>query len=117
LCAGTAAAFAAVTPVALLLGLASMNPGLFLFAYVLGVPIALVPSWMLGLPAYFVLRERWALTWAWGALGGFVVGGLPAGLLSLAVTKDPLSALGVLFLVGLLGACGGLAFRAFLRFL
>jgi hypothetical protein len=94
-----------------------MNPWIFLSAYGFGVPIALVPSWMLGLPAYFVLRERWALTWGWAALGGLVVGGLPAGLLSLAVTRDPPAALGALFWVGLLGACGGLAFRASLRFL
>lgn len=117
LCAGTAAAFAAVTPVALLLGLASMSPWVFLSAYLSGVPIALVPSWSLGLPAYFVLRERWPLTWAWAALGGFVVGGVPAGLLLLAFTRDPLATLGGLFSVGLLGACGGLAFRAYLRFL
>jgi hypothetical protein len=117
LCAGTAAAFAAVTPMALLLGLATMNLWVFLSAYMLGVPIALVPSWMLGLPAYFVLRERSALTWAWAASGGFVVGGLPAGLLSLALSRDPLVGLGLLLWVGLLGACGGLAFRAYLGFL
>jgi hypothetical protein len=117
LCAGTAAAFAAVTPVALLLGLATMNPWVFLSAYMFGVPIALVPSWTLGLPAYFRLRDRWALTWPWAASGGFVVGALPAGLLSLAVSRDPPAALGMLLWVGLLGACGGLAFRAYLRFL
>jgi hypothetical protein len=117
LCAGTVAAFASVTPVALLLGLATMNPWVFLTAYVSGVPIALVPSWVLGLPAYLVLRERWALTWGWAALGGFVVGGLPAILLSLPLAVGLSDSLEAIFWFGLLGACGGLGFRAYLLLL
>jgi hypothetical protein len=113
LCAGTAAAFAAVTPMALL-GLPGMNFPILLGAYLVGVPIALVFSWVLGLPAYFVLRERWALTWGRAALGGFVVGGVPAGLLSLPFADPPQASLGVFASVGFLGACGGLGFRAFL---
>jgi hypothetical protein len=117
LCAGTAAAFAAVTPVALLMGLTTMNLSVPVAAYLFGVPVALIPSWALGLPAYFMLRERWTLTWAWAAAGGFVVGGLPAAILSLPLGVGPLDSLEAFLWVGLLGACGGLGFRAYLLFL
>jgi hypothetical protein len=117
LCAGTAAAFAAVTPLALFVGLLTMNPLFLLSTYMFGVPLALVPSWTLGLPAYLVLRERWALTWGWAALGGFFVGGLPAALLSLPFAQQPGDPMEVFVWFGLFGAFGGLGFRAFLRFL
>jgi hypothetical protein len=117
LCAGTAAAFAAVTPLALFVGLLTTNPLFLLSTYLFGVPLALVPSWTLGLPAYFVLRERWALTWGWAALGGFVVGGLPAALLSLPFAQQPGDPLEVFVWFGLFGAFGGLGFRAYLLFL
>ena len=117
LCAGTAAAFAAVTPAALLMSAASGNLWLFLSAYLFGVPLALVHSWALGLPAYFVLREHWDLTWTRAALGGLVVGALPATILFLAVGGRATGALGMAGSTGLLGAAGGLGFRAYLLFL
>jgi hypothetical protein len=113
LCAGTVAAFAAVTPAALMFGLISMNGGLLLFAYVVGVPIAIVHSWLLGIPAYLFLRERWALSWEAAALGGFVVGLLPATVLSLVLDVGGIDFSVVI--AGMLGACGGLGFKAFLR--
>jgi hypothetical protein len=113
LSAGTVAAFAAVTPAALLLGLASMDGWLLLFVYVVGVPVAILHSWVLGLPAYFVLRERWALSWEAAALGGFVVGILPSTALSLVTQGGGIDIW--VFIAGMLGAVGGLGFKAFLR--
>jgi len=114
LCAGTAAAFAAVTPAALFVGLMSLNGWELLLVYALGVPVALVPAWVLGLPAYYLLRERWALTWTRAALGGFLVGGVPASLFALTFAQGPLPSVEGFLWFGLFGAFGGLGFRAFL---
>jgi uncharacterized membrane protein YvlD (DUF360 family) len=53
-----------------------------------GLPIALLHAFVLGLPAYLVLRRFRALGWWSAALGGFVVGAAPIALLTLRPIYD-----------------------------
>ncbi len=72
-----------------------------------GFPIAVAHAILLAMPAYALLSRRWRLR-AWNAaLGGFVVGAVPIGLLS--VSAD------VAAVTGGFGAAGGLAFWLLLR--
>ena len=114
--AGFVAAFAAVTPFAgfVASGATDQPIPLVAAAYLFGLPLALLHVYLLGLPAYHLLRARWALTWGRSAFGGFVVGGVPTALLSGLVTDFHSDALWAACFPGALGALGGLAFRAWI---
>lgn len=114
--AGFVAAFAAVTPFAAFVASAAPDQAVPLIAaaYLFGLPLALLHVYLLGLPAYHLLRVKWALTWRRSALGGLMVGGLPSALLSAFVTDFHPDAPGAACFPGALGALGGLAFRAWI---
>jgi len=116
LAAGFVAAFAAVTPFAAFVAWAAPNQaiGLLAGAYLFGMPLALLHAFLLGLPAYHLLRSKWALTWGRSALGGLIVGAIPTTLLSGLVTDFQPDVLWTAIFPGALGALGGLAFRAWI---
>jgi hypothetical protein len=110
--AGFTAAFAAVTPFALFVASGDQAIALLAAAYLFGLPVALLHAFLLGLPAYHLLRRRWALTWTRSALGGLIVGGLPTALVAMLVSGFHQDALWVAGIPAALGGLGGLAFRA-----
>ena len=83
-------------------------------ALLFGSPVALLHLLFLALPAYVVLRKYWPLCWWSAALGGFIVGAIPAGLLALGASDISPDAMRFSFTAGLLGLSGGLAFWAVL---
>ncbi|HEX5183776.1 MAG TPA: hypothetical protein VFW19_11575 [Allosphingosinicella sp.] len=88
-----------------------ITAGIVFLFLIFGLPIALLHLLVLALPAYAVLRHYWPLSWWAASLGGFVVGAIPIGLMSLA--SSPLS-IDPPMIGGLLGLSGGLAFWAVL---
>jgi hypothetical protein len=114
--AGFVAAFAAVTPVAAFVasGAPQQATALVAAAYLFGMPLALLHVFLLGLPAYHLLRSKWKLTWGRSAVGGLVVGGIPTALLSAILSDLHPDALWTVCVPGALGALGGLAFRAWI---
>lgn len=132
LAATIAAAFGAVSTIALPFLVVDSYAGLFIVAaaYVFGLPIAAVHLLILALPAYVLLSDRLPFRWWHALLGGFVVGALPAGVLTgiWAVTRtsaraayaegglaELASELAPMGMLGLAGAVGGLAFWLVLR--
>ena len=112
LAAGFTAAFAAVTPFALFVTSGDQAIALLASAYLFGLPLALLHAFLLGLPAYHVLRGRWALTWPRSALGGLIVGGLPTAIVAMLTAGFHPDALWIAGIPAALGGLGGLAFRA-----
>jgi hypothetical protein len=102
-----AATASAPVPYAVLISLEEgPSAGLLIFVMGFGFVIAALHL-LLAMPTYSLLRRRWPLTWWNAALGGFVVGALPTGALSLGW--------GALAWSGASGAMGGLVFWAVLR--
>jgi hypothetical protein len=109
-CLGAAGAAAAPT---ILLG------ALALFALPIGFVIALLHVLFLGLPAYLVMRRRWAIDWFHATIAGFVIGAVPLSLWQwLTSIGDPYGSLGISLgvsaMFGALGMLGGAVFRAVL---
>jgi hypothetical protein len=113
--AGFVAAAAAVTPVAVFMAIADFRqPELVAIAFLFGMPVALLHAYLIGLPFYAVLREKWALTWPRALLGGFVVGAAPAGVVALMTLGPHSDVFWVAATPGALGTVGAAAFRAML---
>jgi hypothetical protein len=108
--AALAATLAAVAVAALYFEALAGGAGIVIMVFLVGLPIAFLHLFILALPLYVTLRERWALTW-WRALtGGLLVGGAPVSVL-LLVSRAPLEELtGILFLGLLPGGVGGMTF-------
>ena len=110
-----AAAFASVTAVVLVFASLSGGgltvEGVFgfgLFAFLFGIPIALVAILILALPVYLVMRSRWHVRWWNAALTGFLAGAAAGAVLG----GSDLSGAAAF---GLAGLVGGLAFWAIVR--
>jgi len=82
------------------------GPGTALATLIFGIPIALLHL-PLALPIYFLLRRHWRLAWWNSALGGVLVGTLPAAVL--------LPGWQVIMVGAACGSAGGLVFWAILR--
>jgi len=116
-CACAAALLVPVLAAGGLFGLDSppaARAGILFLSLLFGLPIALLHLLVLALPAYLVLREYWSLSWWAAALGGFVVGAIPVGLLALGTVDPSSDAVTLSFGGGLLGLSGGVAFWAVL---
>lgn len=113
--AGFVAAAAAVAPVAAFMAVGDpRQPYLVAIAFLFGMPVALLHAYLIGLPCYVLLHERWALTWPRALVGGFLVGSAPAGLLSVLLVGPHGDVLWIAGTPGLLGTAGAAAFRAML---
>ncbi|HEX8225260.1 MAG TPA: hypothetical protein VF605_15710 [Allosphingosinicella sp.] len=110
-----AALASAVSLSALFVALAPSQFAAAGFAFFVGLPIALLHSLVIGVPAYLVMRQLGALTWRRSAIGGFAVGALPWGLFAFFVSVDGWSVLMTVGMMGGSGMIGGLAFAAVLR--
>ena len=108
-------AFAAVTAVSVLLGIAAGDGatpdavlGFGIFVFLFGVPIAFIAILLLALPAYLLMRRHWHVRWWNAALTGFIVGMVPGMLLGAGTSWEALQ-------IGLAGLVGGLAFWGIVR--
>ena len=109
------AAFASVTSVVLVLAAFSGGGitlgavfGFGLFAFLFGIPIALVAILILALPVYLVMRSRWHVRWWNAALTGFFAGAMAGAVLGGSDLAGAAT-------FGLAGLAGGLAFWAIVR--
>ena len=104
-----AAAVTAPLPALLLslygLGIHGLIMGMF--AFFLGVPVALLHVLLIGAPVYRQLRRRCEVGVGLSALAGFVSGALPILLL----TRTS----GIVIFAGICGLSGGIAFGIVLR--
>lgn len=115
LVAGFVAAFASVAPVAAFMAIADIRqPDLIGIAFLFGMPIALLHAYLVGLPFYLVLGEKWALTWLRALLGGFLVGAAPTGAAAMLTVGPHSDIFWLAVAPGALGTVGGAAFRAML---
>lgn len=107
ICACGAASLAAASPTLL------VGPLAF-FAFPIGTFIAAGHMLLLGLPAYLLLRRYVTVTYAWAVGAGFVTGAAPTAILTAIRAARHSEGLypGQILVVGLLGAFGGLVFRA-----
>ena len=110
-----AAAFASVTAMSVLLGVAAGEGatvdavlGFGIFVFLFGVPIALIATLILALPVYLLMRRHWHVRWWNAALTGFVTGGVAGALLGGSDTMTMIQ-------IGVAGLVGGLAFWAIVR--
>lgn len=79
---------------------------LMLPSVVFGFPVALLHALLLALPAYLMMRRRWRLAWWSSAAAGFLIGALPALLLTRSVAT---------LMTGGCGLVGGFVFWLVLR--
>ena len=115
LTAGFVAAAASVAPVAAFMAMADYRqPDLVLIAFLFGMPVALLHAYLVGLPFYVVLREKWPLTWPRALLGGFLVGSAPAGVAAMLLVGPHPDMVWIAAAPGALGTIGAAAFRAML---
>ena len=113
LMAGFVAAAASVAPVAVFMAMADFRQlDLVAIAFLFGMPLALLHAYLIGLPFYVVLREKWALTWPRALLGGFLVGAVPAGLVAMLTIGPHPDVFWIVSAPGALGTVGAAAFRA-----
>ena len=109
------AAFAAVTAGSMVLGIWSTGAvtpdavlGFGIFAFLFGVPIALLAIFVLAVPVYLLMRPRWHVRWWNAALTGVIVGGIAGAVLG---GSDAMTAV----MMGVAGLAGGLAFWLVVR--
>lgn len=111
--AGFLAAVASVAPVAAFMAIADpRQPDLIAIAFLFGMPIALLHAYLIGLPFFVVLSEKWALTWPRALLGGFLVGAAPTAAVAMLTLGPHSDMLWVAGTPGALGTVGAAAFRA-----
>jgi hypothetical protein len=110
-----AAAFAEVSAVVFLIASAAEDGmmlesvlGLSVFAFLFGVPFALLANLIIALPVYLVLSRHWHVRWWNAALTGFAIVMAPSVLVGAGLGGEPLQ-------LGLAGLVGGLAFWAIVR--
>lgn len=109
-----AAAFAAVTTAIVMIVGAAADMGLegmlgfAVFAFLFGIPIALVAILIMALPAYLLMRRHWYVRWWNAGLSGAVIGSVGGSLLG----GSEMSGIVQMALAGLVG---GLAFWAVVR--
>ena len=109
-----AAAFAAVTTAIVMMVGAAGNMqlegmlGFAVFAFLFGIPIALIAILILALPAYLLMRRHWHVRWWNAALSGAVIGSVGGSLLG----GSDMTAMAQMALAG---SVGGLAFWAVVR--
>ena len=109
-----AAAFAAVTTAILLLAISAGDMelesllGFSIFAFLFGVPIALIAILIMALPAYLLMRRHWHVQWWNAALSGAIVGSVGGSLLGGSDVTGTLQ-------MALAGLVGGLIFWVVVR--
>ena len=113
--AGFVASAASVAPVAAFVAVADIRqPDLIAGTFLFGMPIALLHAYLIGLPFYAVLSEKWMLTWPRALLGGFLVGAVPTGTVAMLLFGPHSDIFWIAGTPGALGTVGAAAFKAML---